>query len=252
MKQIITALSNQYPEDKKFIKEISFAFNNVSTHGYEYEIGFLDIHLLKLVELISKQYTDVYLKVDYLFDEQEKCFCTISKNKTTNLSIVVLKIDYNKKFSTIRHQDILGFLLNNGYEARLFGDIMVDDASNAFILVSSNAINDFIKSINKIGNITVNLEQSDLPNFKNSSTEIKIIISSSLRVDNIISSIINTSRGKSSKLIKSKFVQINHTLVKGNNVIVKDGDIISIRKHGRYIIENITKTKKGNYRLSVR
>lgn len=78
--------------------------------------------------------------------------------------------------------------------------------------------------------------------------EEKEMIISSLRVDNIISGIIITSRKIALDKIKNKEVVVNYDVMNKNSYILKENDIFSIRRYGKYKFVGIVKsTKKNNY-----
>ena len=101
-----------------------------------------------------------------------------------------------------------------------------------------------------IGNNSVKLEEIDinyLSNYKRKYEEYKIIVSS-LRIDNVISKIIKTNRDRVIDKIKNKEVILNYEIVNKNSILLKENDIFSIRRYGKYKFIGIEKsTKKDNY-----
>lgn len=74
------------------------------------------------------------------------------------------------------------------------------------------------------------------------------IITSSLRIDTIVSNIINSSRKIAIDKINNKEVIVNYEVVNKNSYILKENDIFSIRRYGKYKFIGIVKsTKKDNY-----
>ena len=93
-------------------------------------------------------------------------------------------------------------------------------------------INNFIK----IGNKKVKLLEVDLytvKDYKLKFLDINLSVSS-LRLDNIISKLIPTSRSISGDFIKDKKVIVNYNLCTNKNYTLKDGDIFSIRGIGKF------------------
>ena len=77
--------------------------------------------------------------------------------------------------------------------------------------------------------------------------EIKNMIVSSLRMDTIVSKITNTSRNNSIELIKNKNVILNYSILKDGSITLKENDIFSIRRYGKYKFSKVIKnTKKDN------
>ena len=74
------------------------------------------------------------------------------------------------------------------------------------------------------------------------------IIISSLRIDNVISGIINSSRSKTLEKIKNKEVIVNYEVMNKCSYTIKENDIISIKRFGKYkYVGKINETKKNNY-----
>ena len=47
-------------------------------------------------------------------------------------------------------------------------------------------------------------------------------------------------------MIKDNIILVNYNTVKSSSLILKNNDILSIRKYGKYIIKNIIGTTKKN------
>ena len=101
-----------------------------------------------------------------------------------------------------------------------------------------------------IGKSKVTLEEvslDTLDDYERTYEEHEIIISS-LRIDNVVSAIINSSRSKAMDKIKNKEVIVNYEVMNKNSYVLKENDIFSIRKYGKYKFIGIIKsTKKNNY-----
>ena len=74
---------------------------------------------------------------------------------------------------------------------------------------------------------------------------------SSVRLDALIAIAFHASRSSMAPLISSGMVFANGKLITSNGYEPKPGDIISVRKKGRFLYEGVShQTKKG--RISVR
>lgn len=119
----------------------------------------------------------------------------------------------------------------------------------------SSSISNYIETnLIKIKNYNIKLEELDINSLKDYLVEyekINIIVSS-LRSDNLISKLIKTSRDIVKDMIKDKLIRINYCLLNKSSYIIKENDIISIRKYGKYrFIGIIKETKKDNYLIEV-
>lgn len=200
---------------------------------------FLDAKELK--QVTSKLKKDEY-KIYYPYKESEKVMLYTGKIPKISL----LKIN---AVENLKHQDILGSLFSLNIDSSYFGDIVLYN-NNYYVYVLYN-MKDYIKdNLKLIGKNRVTIEEvslSILDNYKRAYEEFNIIVSS-LRLDSIVSAIINSSRAKALEKLQNKEVIVNYDVVLKNSYILKENDIFSIRCFGKYKFVGIVKsTKKDNY-----
>lgn len=153
----------------------------------------------------------------------------------------------------LRHQEIMGTIFSLGLKEDAFGDII--KYRGVFYLFVLPTLVEYLKynltSIrgNNIVIEEVNLELSN--NFKIEYIEKEYIVSS-LRIDNIVSTITNDSRNNVLEKFKNKEIILNYDIDVKPTRTVHDGDIFSIRRYGKYKYNGIKKeTKKGGYIIEV-
>lgn len=200
---------------------------------------FLDGRELKIVTgKLKKNEYNVY----YPYKDSEKVMLYTGK---------VPKVKLFKIYTVenIRHQDILGSLFALNIDSSYFGDIVLYN-DYYYVFVSEDLALYIKDNLKMIGNKKVSLEEVDLSvldNYERKYEEKEIIVSS-LRIDNIISGIINTSRKVALDKIKNKEVVVNYEVMNKNSYILKESDIFSIRRYGKYKFVGIVKsTKKNNF-----
>lgn len=200
---------------------------------------FLDGRELKIVTgKLKKNEYNVY----YPYKDSEKVMLYTGK---------VPKVKLFKIYTVenIRHQDILGSLFALNIDSSYFGDIVLYN-DYYYVFVSEDLALYIKDNLKMIGNKKVSLEEVDLSvldNYERNYEEKEIIVSS-LRIDNIISGIINTSRKVALDKIKNKEVIVNYGVMNKNSYILKESDIFSIRRYGKYKFVGIVKsTKKNNF-----
>lgn len=132
------------------------------------------------------------------------------------------------------------------------GDILVDNG-NAVVFIYNTVSDVIFSDITKIGQAGVKLAISSsktfnvIENFKEMAGTV-----ASLRCDCIVSLALNLSREKTVLLIKSIGVEINKEKVVIPSYIMKEGDIFSIRGHGKFILSKIgTETKKKRIHIVI-
>jgi RNA-binding protein YlmH len=75
---------------------------------------------------------------------------------------------------------------------------------------------------------------------------VKEYLINSCRLDVIVSALVNASRNEALKLINSSQVMVNYGFKTDKSLVVKEGDVISIRRYGKHIfIGSGGETKKG-------
>ena len=148
----------------------------------------------------------------------------------------------------LRHQDILGTLYSLNISDEMFGDVVI--WNNRYFIIILSSIDNYIKSnLTSIRNSKVDLIEKDpyyLKDYKQEYEEY-IIIVPSIRVDVIVSKIINSSRSNALEKIKNGDIYLNYELLTKPTYMLKENDIFSIRKYGKYkFLGEINKTKKGS------
>lgn len=158
------------------------------------------------------------------------------------------------KKNNIKHPDVLGALLNLGLERNDIGDIYVGDEICEFVVLNKDK--DFVKfNLSKIKNerVNIDLKKDNILNLPKIDYIENRGFVSSLRLDNIVSEFINLSRSKAKILIQRRLVKVNYQIIDNPSKIIDENSLISIRKEGRFIFDNVIgKSKKDNYHIEYR
>ena len=158
-------------------------------------------------------------------------------------------ISYDK----LTHREVLGSLFGLNISSDMFGDIIIDN-NHYYIMVVSSIYELIINELNMIGNHKIKLKEVSLDIIKNyikKYEEIELIVSS-LRIDNVISNIIGTSREGIKRKFLADEIILNYKVCHKLNYELKENDIFSIRRHGKYKYQGIIKeTKKSNLLIKV-
>lgn len=203
---------------------------------------FLNPNEVKYVQnALNKKNIDYKIFKPYIESEKNIIY-------TSNIGVSLIEI---KTSSILTHREILGALFSHNINDSFFGEIMISD--KYYILVLESLKNYLIENLNYIGNKKVELVEADLEsisNYKLKFKSIKVNVNS-LRIDNIISKLIPTSRAVANELIKDKMVILNYELLKSKVVLLKEGDVFSIRKIGKFKLINIQLNKNNKYTLEI-
>ncbi|MGY3819991.1 YlmH family RNA-binding protein [Ligilactobacillus salivarius] len=170
-----------------------------------------------------------------------------------NLELIMIK--YPVKFTSLTHGQILGTLANSGLDREVIGDII--EQNDTWQFLCEKEVSDYFRlQIDRVGKIKVRLEDAPLDEIvvPELNWQEKMVTSSSLRIDSLVSVTFNISRESSKNLIKAEKVQLNWMTVARPDYEVKYGDIVSIRGYGRLRIDDllgITRKDKLRIRVSV-
>lgn len=152
-----------------------------------------------------------------------------------------------KSKNKLLHQEIMGTLFSLGIDPSMYGDILIID-NHYYIYILDIIENYLLTNLDKIKNNKVELIKLDIDYLKDYEREyetIELIVSSN-RIDTILSRLIHTSRDTITSKIKDKEILVNYDYPK-NSYFLKENDIFSIRRYGKYkYIGIINKTKKDN------
>lgn len=199
--------------------------------------NFLDSKREMLVKGILKKYP---YKVYKSYNDSEKVILYKDREPEVVLYEIVSNIP-------LKHQDILGTIFSLNIDETLFGDIIIDN-NKYYIYMLKEVENYFISNFTRVKNSNVilnKLELDYLKDYKRKYEELEFIVSSK-RLDTIVSHIIRTNRKDVIDKIKNKEILVNYDYPK-TSYVLKDNDIFSIRKHGKYkFIGVVNTTKKEN------
>ena len=204
---------------------------------YSNSTNFVEI---KYLNRVKKELKNVKYNIYEPFSGATKI---ILYNKMPNIKIYEIVSS-----NDLRHQDILGTLYSLNISDEMFGDVVI--WNNRYFIIILSSIDNYIKSnLTSIRNSKVDLIEKDpyyLRDYKQEYEEC-IIIVPSIRVDAIVSKIINSSRSNALEKIKNGDIYLNYELLTKPTYMLKENDIFSIRKYGKYkFLGEINKTKKGS------
>lgn len=154
----------------------------------------------------------------------------------------------------LSHPDVLGALMSLNIDREVIGDIIIDGNTCEFTVLKNDA--DFIRfNLRKIKREPIDIKIKKDTNLQIPMGEYEEYggFISSLRLDNVVSELTNSSRTKAKDIIKNKLVKVNYEIIDDPSKIVPDDSMISIRHEGRFIFDGVTgKSKKGNHHISYR
>ncbi len=214
--------------------------NSIERLNREESTLFLDKKELEIIKRkINKSKYNIYSP----YEESDKVI--LYKKKLPK--VLLYKINCN---NNIRHQDILGSLYNIGVDMSYIGDI-IKYQDNFYFYILENVEKYIIENFNMISNYKINLELSYIDNYKREYSLLELV-TTSLRIDNIVSIITGDSRKKVLEKFKNKEIILNNEDNIKPSYFIKENDVFSIRKYGKYkYVEIKNKTKKDKLIIKI-
>ena len=231
-------------EDKILVNNVIDKYLKYEKTGINTYTNFLDLRQYKIIEKILK-HEKISFNTYKACEECEKLLIYFG-NYEDYVTI------YSFKNSDIKHKDVLGTLFSLGYDIDTIGDIFINE-DNIYITNLSRLNNFLENSLYSIINKRVKLEKvNEIILKEDRFISLKLVIPS-YRLDVIVSKLAHLSRNDSIKIINNNMVLLNYEEVTNNSRIVNIGDIISIRKVGKFIInKELLVSKKDNYLVEIK
>ena len=239
------------------MKKIIDKAESVLKHHDTRYTDFLDPYQRELAYSILNRLDISYYSEGGLEDAERKSiviFPEYMPRESIENPIRAIKIKGNFKFNSVSHRDYLGAILGLGIKREKVGDISINEDS-AYVVLQVEMINFFMFNLKNIGKESVEVSEVQLSEIEKPVEEFedKSLTLSSLRLDSVISSVLNLSRSKSTILINQGNVKVNWRPIENISHEIKVGDVLSIRKFGRMkIIEGLGKSKKDKEKIKVR
>ncbi|UFH63482.1 RNA-binding protein [Clostridium cadaveris] len=184
------------------------------------------------------------------FNDSERRVIIFNYDDSMELPYTILKIKCKTKFYKPTHKDYLGAIMGLGIKREKFGDLIVVDDTG--YIVTFNEIAKFIScNLNLIGKapcIVENvLKEEDMPCI---SFEKQQKLTTSMRIDCVVSSLTGLSRGESEKYIKEGLVLLNYSVLREKSKVIDKDDVITIRRYGKFKIGDVIgKSSKGRIKF---
>ena len=157
-------------------------------------------------------------------------------------------------YRELTNRDWLGAILNLGIERDACGDIRTDGGSTAYIVCDRSVGDLIIQALERVGRDTVKTREISFYELETLLPKREFEAMSDTvpapRLDAVVGSLCRMAREKAKLTVQSGAVQCGGRTVEKPDSIVCDGDIISVRGHGKFRVLSVSgQNKKGRYRL---
>lgn len=219
-------------------------------HAPQY-LDFLDPHEREVVEGVLRQVDGVMTLAYGGYRTAERRRLVVAPgnypSELINPQISCLDVKASSKFGELQHSDFLGAVMNLGLKREKFGDVIMSP-EGAQVVVSDDVKEMVLSGLSRVGRASAVVLEIEFEQLAVEPERVKEIRATcaSLRLDSVASDGFSTSRTKMAREIKASRVKVNWKDTDDPDMVVKQGDIISMRGRGRVVLEEITgNTKKG-------
>lgn len=141
---------------------------------------------------------------------------------------------------TLSHRDYLGSLTGLGIKREMIGDILVRDGGADIVIIKE--MGDFLLyHYEKAGRTALKAELVPIEEIivPENRFEEKRDTVASLRLDNLIASAFNLSRGRAAEAIESGLVFVNGLQIEKSDRQIKEGDRLVLRGKGKVLLKAV-------------
>ncbi|PKI37640.1 hypothetical protein CRG98_041933 [Punica granatum] len=217
---------------------------------------FLTPPVLKESMLLLEKFADVKAIAQGGYPQAERCRISIGHVETLTSepdAVAALSITGSFSFGSYSHGDFLGAILGTGITREKLGDIILQGARGAQVLIVPELVDYVMSTLDRIGSIRVSCTKIPLDalEYEPPRTQSFKSVEASVRVDALASAGFKISRTKLSALISSGDVRVNWATVTKSGYTLKSGDVVSVSGKGRLKIGEINATRKGKFAVEL-
>lgn len=245
------------PEERPFVDRLIDLCQRVDERQSPALTDFLDPRQVKIARAIVGTMADAALHLEggYEGAERQRALLVPSywQPEPEDFQVGFLRIEIPGEYVKLTHGDYLGALVGLGLKRGKLGDLSVHD--DGCDLVATTDMADFIRlHLAQVGRATVHVATIEREKFvvKRAEFQEKEFTVMSLRVDSVAAEAFGLSRTKALDPIKSGKMQLNWMTIDDPSTAVEEGDVISLRGHGRIkVLEVGGQTRKGRTVLKI-
>ena len=215
---------------------------------------FLPPAIWNQISVICEKYK-MNLFTNGIFEDADRRMLSFSTyNEPLIYPINLLQISNKSKFSKVDHKDYLGAMMSLGIKREKLGDLIIKDGT-CYAPVCTDISDYIISNLSKIKNSPCVASQYDyiLHDLPKREFQEKIVISTSFRLDGMVSAICNVSRNSSVELISAGKILVNYFHCLKKDKVIKNNDTLTIRGYGKFMVADIIgNTQKGRLKVVIK
>lgn len=184
------------------------------------------------------------------YEDAERCIaCFWDEEDPQDFPLTALELSWPHQ-SAPGHRDVLGSAMGLGIKRSCMGDIVLLE-EKGYLFAERQMAEHIALSLSSAGRIKLQVRLLDeWPQLEPPAGEELHDTVHSLRLDAVVAAGFNLSRGDAADLIAAGHVKLRHLPTERTDARVQQGDAISVRGHGRLVLEEVgNPTKKGRLPL---
>ena len=165
--------------------------------------------------------------------------------------IRIVRITWDGRYAAPQHRDVLGACLGLGLERETLGDIRLE-GSSAYVAALPAIAGYLEQHLDSVGSASVRSSKYDgeMPAAEQGARAVVNV--PSLRLDAVLAQTLRLSRAKAQTLIRGGAVNRNWAEETRPDVELAEGDVISVRGHGRVKVHAVQgESRKGRLFIEV-
>jgi RNA-binding protein YlmH len=257
MKRVDRVMQHFRPQERPFVERMLELAERVEERQIPALTDFLDPRQVKIAQSISRTVSDVALFADGGYEGAERQRALFVPSywwpQEEDFGLSYLRIKTPGEYVKLEHGDFLGALVGLGLKRGKLGDISLHEGGCDVVVAKD--IGDFVRlHLNQVGRAVVHVEAIERADYVVRKVEFleKSCTVMSLRLDSVAAEAFGLSRTKVVEPIRAGKLQLNWQTVDDPAAAVEEGDVISLRGHGRVkVLEVGGESRKGRTFLKI-
>ena len=165
--------------------------------------------------------------------------------------IDILCLSWDGRYAAPQHRDVLGAYLALGLDRETLGDIRLEGDS-AYLAVLPSVASYLASELTSVGRASVKITWHDGMMPEAEKGQRSVVNVPSLRLDAVLAQCLHLARATAQTLIRGGAVRVNWQETDKTDLDVENGDVISVRGHGRVKVHAVQgESRKGRLFVEV-
>ncbi len=252
----MASISNTSEEDARLRARVADACHLCELRSCPRFIGFLDEHRQAVARAVLHEKGHSAHLFFGGYEGAERVMLGVFPDRTepdpTWFPMTAIGFSYRSR-AALTHRDFLGTLLANGIKREVIGDILCAQGSTVVFVTDEVApfVADNVKKVGGEG-VTVECPYTGEIAVQREFLDLSDTVASP-RLDAVVRAALRVSREEAAHRIEAGLVSLNHMPCLSVSATVREGDTLSVRGGGRFLVDAVgPQTKKGRWVLKLR